>query len=95
MEAAARTAGHIGDEPGERYMTRHDMLQPHAAGAQSPVTDPRVPMVIIDVKRATASRVPGRQHSAAAQRSGPSILMPASHGCGRAIADTVRNPKSP
>jgi hypothetical protein len=51
-------------------MTRHDMLQPQAAGARSPATDPRVPMVISDADRAIISRLPSQQHSAEVQRSG-------------------------
>ncbi|QLL63912.1 hypothetical protein FKV68_20700 (plasmid) [Sinorhizobium mexicanum] len=76
-------------------MTRHDMLQPQAAGAQTPATDPRVPMAIIDADRATTSRVPGRQHRAEAQRSGPSASNLLPPGDAPAIADICRNPKSP
>lgn len=76
-------------------MTRHDMLQPQAAGAQSRATDPRAPMVIIDVDRATTSRAPGRQHSAEAQLSGTSASITALLGGRPTIADISRKSKSP
>ena len=59
VEAAARTAGRNGAEPGERPMTRHGMIQPPAAGTQPPATDPRASMVIIDADRAASSRATG------------------------------------
>jgi hypothetical protein len=51
VEAAARTAGRNGDQPGKRPMTRHGMTQTSAAGAQPLATDPRMPMVIADADR--------------------------------------------
>ena len=92
---AARTAGLKSAEPGERPMTRHGMVQPSAAGAQPPATDPRASMVIIDADRVAPSRAPGRQHRAEAQRSGLSASIPALPDGGRAIADISRKSKSP
>lgn len=95
MEAAARTAARHGDEPGEVSMTRQGIIQRSAAGARPLATSPRVSMVIADAERHASGPAPGRQHRGDAQRSGLSALMPASPCCGRAIADTGRNPKSP
>jgi hypothetical protein len=47
LEAAARTAARIGDEPGDRSMTRHGMVEPSAAGARPPASDPRASIVKI------------------------------------------------
>lgn len=76
-------------------MTRPGMTQPPAAGTQSPATTPRAPMGIIEIDRATTSRVPGRQHRAEAQRSGLSASIVVLPDGGRAIADISRNSKSP
>ena len=95
MEAAARTAGRTDDEPGDRPMTRHGMIQSQAVGAQPPAPDPRVSMVIINADRAAPSRPPSPQHRAQAQRSGLSAFTPERPDGGRAVADICRNPKSP
>lgn len=76
-------------------MTRHDMLQFQAAGAQPPATDPPMPVVISEADRATTSRVPGRQHRAETQRSGLSAFIPVLADDGDAIADISRRSKSP
>lgn len=76
-------------------MTRHGVVEPSAAGAQPPATDPHASMVIIDADRAASSRPPCRQHRAEAQRSGPSTTMPALPGGDHAIPDISRNSKSP
>ncbi|UUP16447.1 hypothetical protein NTH_00894 [Nitratireductor thuwali] len=88
MEAAARTAGHIGDEPGKRSMTRHAMIQPTTAGIQPPAADPRASIVISEPDRAAPFRAQVRQHRAAAQRSGLSVSIPVIPDGGRATADT-------
>ena len=36
-------------------MTRHGLIQPPAAGAQPPATDPRVPMVLSEADRAASA----------------------------------------
>ena len=95
MEAAARTAGRTDDEPGDRPMTRHGMIQSQAVGAQPPAPDPRVSMVIINADRAAPSRPPSRQHRAQAQRSGLSAFTPELPDGGRAIVDICRKSKSP
>jgi len=76
-------------------MTRHDMIQPPAAGDQPPATDRRASMVINDPDRAASSRPPGRQYRAEAQRSGLSASIPALPNGGRAIADISSKSKSP
>ena len=95
MEAASRAAGRIGNEPGNCPMTRHAMVDPSAAGAQPPATDPRVSMVTTDAERRASGPAPGRQDRAEAQQSGLSASIPALPGGGRAIADTSRKSKSP
>jgi hypothetical protein len=76
-------------------MTRHGMVEPSTAGAQPPATDPRAPMVIIDVDRAAPNCVPGRQYRAEAQRSGLSASIPVPPNDAPAIADTSPKSKSP
>ena len=95
MEAAARTAAHIGDEPGDRRMTRHGMVEPTAAGAPPLATKPRAATAIADADMRPSGPVPGRQHRAKAQRSGLSASTSALPGGGRAIAYIGRRSKSP
>jgi hypothetical protein len=95
VEAAARTAGQNGDEPGELSMTRHGMVQPSPAGTQPPATDPRARMLIIVTDRAATLVAPSRQYRAAGRPSDPTAFIPALPDGRRAIADTSRNPKSP
>jgi len=95
MEAAARTAGRNGDQPGELSMTRHGMIQPPAADTQPPATDRRVSMVTTDAEGAASGRATGRQHRLEAQRSGLSASIAALPCSGRAIADISRKSKSP
>lgn len=95
MEAAARTARQNGEEPGERPMTRHGMIQPSAAGTQPPATDPRVSMVIAGVDRRVAGPAPGRQYRAMEQRSGLSASTSRLPFGGRANADIGRRSKFP
>ena len=76
-------------------MTRHDMVQPSAAGARPSAMGPRVSMVIADADRRAPGPAPGRQHRAEAQRSGLSESIAALPDDGRAIDDISRNPKSP
>jgi hypothetical protein len=52
-------------------------------------------MAVIDADSAATSRVPGRQHRAEPQRSGPSASNPALADGGRAIADITAKSKSP
>lgn len=95
MEAAARTAGHKRDEPGDRPMTRHGMLKLQAAGAQSPVTDLHAHKVIINTDRAVSGCTPSLQSRAQTSRSGPLASIAALPGRGQAIADISRKSKSP
>jgi hypothetical protein len=95
MEAAARTAAHIGDEPGDRRMTRHGMVEPTAAGAPPLATNPRAATAIADADMGLPGPVPGFQYRAEAQRSGPSASTIALPSAGCANADIGRGSKSP
>ncbi len=95
MEAAARTARHNLDEPGQGYMIRHGMLKLQAAGALSPVTDLHARMLIIDTDRAESACMPSLQSCARTSRSGPLPSIAALPGYGHANADISRKPKSP
>jgi hypothetical protein len=95
MEAAARTAGHNVDEPGELSMTRHGMLQPSAAGTQPPATDRRASMMLIDGNRTASNRASSRKHLAQSPRSSLPPAIPVLPDDGRAIADISRKSKSP
>ncbi len=76
-------------------MTRHGMVEPLAAGAQSPATDPRASTVNIAADRVATSLVRDRLDRAEEQRSGLSASTVALPGVGRANADIGRNSKSP
>jgi len=76
-------------------MTRHGVVEPSAAGAPPPATDPRVSMVTIATDGVATSHVQGRLNRAEAQRSGPSASIPTPPSGGRAIADIGRSSKSP
>lgn len=95
MEAAARTAGRIGTDPGDRFMTRHAMNQLPATGVQPPATDPRVSMVITDADRATSDCARSLQGRAKRQRSTLAVSISALPDYVLATADISRNPKSP
>jgi len=76
-------------------MTRHGMVEPSAASALPPATNPRVSMVTIDADRVATSRMQGRLNRAEAQRSGLSASTSALPSGGRAIADIGRSSKFP
>lgn len=95
MEAAARAAGRDDDEPGDRSMTRHGMVQPSAGGTPPSATDPHASMVTLDADRVASDRPPGRQHRAEAQRSGPAGSIPVPPESGHAIIDISPKRKSP
>jgi len=76
-------------------MIRHGMVDPLAAGAPPPATDPRVSMVIIATDRVATSLGRDRLNRAEAQRSGLSAFIHTLPGTGRAIADIDRSSKSP
>lgn len=76
-------------------MTRHGKVEPSAAGAQPPATDPRASTVNIAAARDATSLVRDQRHRAEAQRSGPSASIPTPPSGGRAIADIDRRSKSP
>ncbi|QPC89665.1 hypothetical protein GA829_36125 (plasmid) [Mesorhizobium sp. INR15] len=76
-------------------MIRHGMVEPSAAGASPPATDPRVPMVTTDAERRASGPAPSPQHRAEAHQSGLSVSIAALPGDDRAIADISRKSKSP
>ncbi|TBC01037.1 hypothetical protein ELH40_20995 [Rhizobium ruizarguesonis] len=76
-------------------MTRHGISQTSAAGAPSPATDPHASVVVIAADRVAASRAPGRQSSADAQRGSLSASIAPLSGRGRHTADISRRSKSP
>lgn len=76
-------------------MTRHGMGKTSAAGITHPAADPHASVVIIAADRVAASRVPGRQSRADAQRSGLSASIAPLSGCSRATAHISRRSKSP
>ncbi len=76
-------------------MTRHSMVEPSAAGAQPPATDPRASIVSIAADSAATSLVLDQLNRAEAQRSGLSASIPTLPSSGRAIADIGRSSKSP
>ena len=79
-------------------MTRHGMVEPSAAGAQSPATDPRastVNIVNIAADSAAMSLLRQRLNRAEAQRSDLFASMPTLPSGGHAIADIGRRSKSP
>jgi hypothetical protein len=76
-------------------MTRHDMVQPSAAGAPPSATDPRASIVIVAADRFTTSNVQSRLNLAEAQRSGMSASASAHPSVGHDIADISRSSKSP
>ncbi len=95
MEATARTAARIGDEPGDRRMTRHGMVEPSAVGARPPATNPSAATAITSAAMPPSEPVPGRQYRAEAQRSGLSASTITIPSFGRANADIGRSSKSP
>ena len=58
LEAAAWAAGCDCEEPADRSMTRHDMVEPKAAGGKPTATDPRLPMVNALVHPARLTSLP-------------------------------------
>jgi len=95
LEAAARTAARVGDEPGDRPMTRHGMVEPTAADVPPPATNPRAATAIADADMGLPEPVPGRLNRAEEQRSGLSASTIALPSAGRANADIGRRSKSP
>ena len=76
-------------------MTRHGMVEPSAAGASPPATDPRASTVNIAADSFTTSLVLYRLDCAQTQRSGISVSIPTYQSGGRAIGDIGRRSKSP
>ena len=91
MAAAARTAGCKRGEPGESAMTRHGMVQPPAAGAQSSAMNPHVSILNYDADRVVVSRLSCRQSCADKRRSGSSISTRSLRGSRRTDDDISRN----
>jgi len=76
-------------------MTRHGIVEPSAAGASPPATDPRASTVNIAADSFTTSLVPYRLDRAQAQRSGLSVSIPTYQSGGCAIGGIGRRSKSP
>lgn len=76
-------------------MTRNGMVEPSAAGAKSPATDPRASIVNIAADRVAKNLVRDRLDRAQAQRSGLSASIPTLPSGGGTIADIDRRSKSP
>jgi hypothetical protein len=76
-------------------MTRHGMVEPTAADAQPPATDPRAPTAIADASMPPPGLVPGRQYRESEQRSSLSASTSALSSSGRANADIGGSSKSP
>ncbi|HCL67085.1 MAG TPA: hypothetical protein DIC56_20070 [Rhizobium sp.] len=76
-------------------MTRHGIVQASAAGITPPATDLHASLVITAVDRVAASRAPGRQSHADAQRSGQFASIAPLSRCSRATAYISRKSKSP
>jgi|GEM_PF-1973647 len=76
-------------------MTRHGMVEPSAAGARPPASDPRVPRAIADAGMHPHGSVPGAQYPTKEQRSGLSAFTAGLPNSGSAIADIGRRSKSP
>ncbi|MDQ0323062.1 hypothetical protein QO002_005268 [Pararhizobium capsulatum DSM 1112] len=95
LEAAARTAGCDGDEPGDGFMTRHGMVQISVAGFTPPTSDPHATVAIMASDRGRGEPGPGSESRTGAQRSDlpPSIIpLP---DCDPATAHMSRRLKSP
>lgn len=76
-------------------MTRHGTVEPSAAGARPPASDPRAPRVITDADTRPPGPAPGSQYCAKEQRSGLSAFTAALPFGGCAVADIGRRSKSP
>lgn len=76
-------------------MTRHGIIEPSAAGARPPASDPRASIVKIAADRVATSLVLDRLDRAEAQRSRPFASISTLPSGGRAIADIGRRAKSP
>ena len=96
LEAAARTAGCDGDEPGDGFMTRHGMVKTSVAGVTPlPATDPHASVAIIAADRVAASL--GQTRNAARVRKEatcPPSNIPLAD-CDPATAHMSRRLKSP
>ncbi len=95
MEAAARTAVRIGDEPGDRSMTRQGMVEPTAADVPPPATNPCATSFNIAADKVATGLMRDPPDRAEAQRSGPSASTIALPSTGCANADIGRRSKSP
>ena len=95
LEAAARAAARVNDEPGDHSMTRHGMVEPTAAGARPPASDPRASIFKIAADSVTTSLVRDRLDCAEAQRSRHFASILTLPSGGGAIADIGRRAKSP
>ena len=95
MAAATRAAARVDDEPGDRAMTRHGMVEPSAAGAQPTATDPHTSIVDVAADSVAKSLVRDRLDRAEAQRSPLFASIPTLPSGGHAIADIGRRAKSP
>jgi hypothetical protein len=69
LEAASRTAGYDGDEPGDGFITRHGMVKTSVADVTPPATEPDSSVAIIAADRVAASLGRPPKIRAGAQRS--------------------------
>ncbi|OQM73857.1 hypothetical protein BFN67_16685 [Pseudaminobacter manganicus] len=76
-------------------MIRHGMVDPSAAGAPPPVTDPPASIANLAADMAPSEPVPGRQYRAKEQRSGLSASTSALSRGISIITDIGRRSKSP
>jgi len=76
-------------------MTRHGMVEPSAAGARPPASDPCATSFNIAADRVATGLMQDPPDRAEAQRSGPSASTIALPGTGCANADIGRRSKSP
>jgi len=76
-------------------MTRHGKVEPSAAGASPPATDPRASRAVAGTDMRPPGPVPGRQYCGKEQRSDLSAFTTALPVGGCAVADIGRSSKSP
>jgi hypothetical protein len=76
-------------------MTRHGMVEPSAAGARPPASDPRASTAKIAADSVATSLVRDRLDCAKSQRSGLPAPIPTLPSSDHAIADIGRRSKSP
>lgn len=95
LEAAARTAGCDGDEPGDGFMTRHGIVKTSVAGVTPPATDPHASVAIIAADGVAASLGQARKAARVSKEATcPPSINPLPD-CDPATAHMSRRLKSP